>query len=318
MVAPRALLIIHNPVVDPQQGAKLSQALGWNDPDALADQYIRDVRRASHGHVEYRIVERIEVDDFPAKIDGFRYDAASYLRCIREQRGFHEPDAIDYLALIREFRMIEKIAANQIDEVWLIGFPYAGYYESTMCGRDAFWCNSPPVKGTEHSERQFVIMGFSYEREVGEMLEDLGHRAEAIMAKVYEGVTGERNLWERFSRYDKIAPGRAAAGNVHFAPNSERDYDWGNLRPVSSDCDDWLNFPNLTGARRMVDCRDWGNGDTRLHHLWWLEHLPHAGGETDGIRNNWWTYVVDPNTVRNRGCLTLFLSWFQRLSAPRS
>jgi hypothetical protein len=129
---------------------------------------------------------------------------------------------------------------------------------------------------------------------------------------------GERNLWERFSRYDLIAPGRASAGNVHFAPNSERDYDWGNPRSVSSDCDDWLNFPNQTGARRMVDCRDWGNGDIRLHHLWWLERLPHAEGQTDGIHNTWWTYVVDPNTVRNKGCLTLFLNWFQRLSAPRS
>ena len=318
MITSRVLLIIHNPIVDLQRGAKLSQALGWSDPDALADRYIRDLRQASHGLVDYQIVERVEVDGFPVKVDGFRYDVATYLRCIREQRDCHEPDQVDYLALIREFRMIEKIGANEIDEVWLFGFPYAGYYESTMCGRDAFPCNSPPVAGTEHSPRRFVIMGFSYERDVGEMLEDFGHRVEAIMGKVYEGVPGERNLWNHFSRYDLIAPGRASAGNVHFAPNSERDYDWGNLRPVSSDCDDWLSFPSLTGARRMVDCRDWGNGDMRLHHLWWLERLPHAEGQTDGILNNWWTYVVDPNTVQNRGCLPLFLSLFQRPSTPGS
>ena len=176
MITSRVLSIIHNPIIDPGSGARLSQMPGWNDPDALADRYIRDVRQASHGLVDYQIVERVEVDGFPAKIDGFRYDAATYLRCLREGRGFHEPDAVDYLALVREFRVIEKIAANQIDEVWLFAFPYAGYYESTMCGRDAFDCNSPPVKGTEHSPRRFVIMGFSYEREVGTMLEDLGHR----------------------------------------------------------------------------------------------------------------------------------------------
>jgi hypothetical protein len=66
---------------------------------------------------------------------------------------------------------------------------------------------------------------------------------------------------------------------------------------VSSDCDDWLRFPNLSGARRTVDCRDWGGGDMRLHHLWWFERLPHAPGETDGVRHNWWTYIGDPNTV---------------------
>jgi hypothetical protein len=130
------------------------------------------------------------------------------------------------------------------------------------------------------------------------MLEDLGHQAESIMAHVYRDTRGEANLWQRFTRYDKIAPGHAAVGNVHFAPNSEQDYDWGNRRPVPSECDDWLRFPHLTGERRTVDCREWGNGDMRAHHLWWFQHLPHAAGATDGIANNWWRYIGDPNTVR--------------------
>jgi hypothetical protein len=296
MIAARALSIIHNPIVD-SRGTKLSQALGWHDPDALARDYIRDVREASHGRVNYQIAERVEVDGFPVKLDGFRYDVNTYLRCWRERRGFHQPDAVDYLALIREFKMIEKVEADQIDEVWLFAFPYAGYYESTMCGRGAFWCNSPPVPQTEGGRRRFVIMGFNYERDVGCMLEDLGHRAESIMAKVFEGRRGEANLWERFSRYDQIAPGRAAVGNMHFAPNSVRDYDWGNPRNVPSDCDDWLNFPNLTSRRRSVNCRDWGNGDMRRHHLWWFERIPHADGETARVSNNWWTYIIDPHRV---------------------
>ena len=305
MIQSRVLSIIHNPIVDPRRGIKLSQALGWNDPDSLARDYIRDVRGASHGIVEYQIAERIEVDGFPIKVDGFRYDAETYLRCWRSRRGFHQPDAVDYLALIRQFDMIRKIDTRQIDEVWLFGFPYGGYYESTMCGRGAFWCNSPPVAGTEQCARRFVIMGFSYERGVDCMLEDLGHRAESIMAKVYEGRRGDDNLWEHFSRYDRIAPGLASVGNMHFAPNSERDYDWGNPRNVPSDCDDWLNFPDpsassghgLHGAQRSVNCRDWGNGDMRRHHLWWFERVPHAEGESGGIKHNWWIYLVDPNTV---------------------
>jgi hypothetical protein len=33
----------------------------------------------------------------------------------------------------------------------------------------------------------------------------------------------------------------------------------------------------------------------RAHHLWWLDHLPRVAGETDGVRNNWWAYVLRPD-----------------------
>jgi hypothetical protein len=167
-----------------------------------------------------------------------------------------------------------------------------------MAGPGAFWCNASPLNKTEASGRRFVIMGFSYERGVGEMLENLGHRAESILEKTFEGLDGQANLWKRFSRYDKISPGNAALGNIHFAPNSERDYDWNNPRPVQSECDDWLNnFPNFQGTKRLVTANDWGNGDTRQHHLWWLKHLPKTAGRTSGIHNNWWQYVMNPNNV---------------------
>jgi len=80
-----------------------------------------------------------------------------------------------------------------------------------------------------------------------------------------------------------------------LCPNSERDYDWGNRRGVWSTCDDWLNYPNLTGQRRRVNCEEWGGGDVRAHHRWWLRHLPRAPGRTEGKLNNWWAYATDPN-----------------------
>ena len=67
---------------------------------------------------------------------------------------------------------------NEVDEVWIFGFPHAGFHESTMGGPGAFWCNAAPLKNTEASKRRFVIMGYSYERYVGEMHESYGHRAE--------------------------------------------------------------------------------------------------------------------------------------------
>jgi hypothetical protein len=166
-----------------------------------------------------------------------------------------------------------------------------------MAGPGAFWCNSPPIPNTGHCRRRFVIMAFNYERGVDCMLENFGHRVESIMSRVYDNLSHGENMWQRFTRYDLIAPGRAECGNVHFAPNSERDYDWGNPRPVPSSCDDWLIYPELPGRVRTVTTADWGNGDMRAHHIWWLSHLPKAEGETDGVANNWWRYVVhlDPN-----------------------
>jgi len=293
---PRILSIIHNPVVRAEGGHKLHQLLGWNDPDRLAEQYIRDVRDCSHGYANFEIVERIEVDSFPVKQDGFRYTIDSYLKCWRSHSGFHQADAVDYHRLLDEFDVVSKINSGAIDEVWLFAFPYAGYYESIMAGPNAFWCNAPPLLGAKAS-RRFVVMGFNYERGVGEMLEDLGHRAESILSKVFEKTRGEANLWERFTRYDKMHPGRAECGNVHFTPNSERDYDWGNRRQVVSRCDDWYNFPNFRGTTRRMNCNEWGNGDIRLHHLWWFKHFPHVVGTTSEVSNNWWTYAINPNEV---------------------
>ncbi|MBO9324742.1 MAG: hypothetical protein J7463_04740 [Roseiflexus sp.] len=295
-VTPRVLMIVHNPPVLSEGGRRLTEIFGWNDPERLARQYIADLEQASGGYVRYRIVERIDADWFPPKIDGFRYTGESYVAAWRS-RQMHEPDRIDYVAQVKAFNLIERYERGEFDEVWFFSFPYAGDYESTMVGRNAFWCNSPPVPETGHCSGRFVIMAFNYERDVDCMLENFGHRVESIMSRVFASHPPEQNLWALFTRYDKTHPGQAHCGNVHFAPNSEHDYDWGNPRPVISYCDDWLTFPELPGRARWVDCREWGGGDMRLHHLWWLSHLPRVGGETFGVSNNWWSYVIDPNLV---------------------
>lgn len=293
----RVSMIVHNPILEQYGAVPLHQYFGWYDPDQLARQYADDLRACSGGLAQYRIVERIVVDGYPTKIDGFCYNDASYVGAWRQRHGFHQPDAVDYNRLLAEFDLIGKVERNLIDEVWLFAFPYAGYYESTMVGAGAFWCNSPPVPHTERCRRRFVVMGFNYERDVGCMLENFGHRVESIMSHVYRQHTGERNLWARFARYERDAPGRAECGNVHFAPNSANDYDWGNRRVVLSRADTWYRFPNLDGPARPMDCSEWGSGDMRAHHVWWLNHLPRVEGASDGVAHNWWQYVLRPDTV---------------------
>jgi len=141
-------------------------------------------------------------------------------------------------------------------------------------------------------------MGFNYERGEGEMLESFSHRAESIVQQVYRNRLGEANLWERFTRVEKTNPGKSEVGTVHYAPNSQRAYDWGNHTLVNSFCENWLKYPDLSGDPIQVNCDNWGGGDIRLHHLWWLRHIPHASGLNGGIANNWWKYVVDVNTVK--------------------
>ena len=285
-------MISFDPLVDPARGERLTQRLGWKRVADLTAGYIQDVSEVSGGLVQYQVVGQLVADEFPVKADGFRYTAASYLDVAAHRAPGHEPDWVDYHRIISEYRLGERVQSGEVDEIWLFGFPNSGFYESRMVGRGAFWCNAPPLGGTDSFARRFVVMGFSYERGVGEMLEDLGHRAESILAHISERSPGVRGLWQRFTRYDRAAPGQAEVGTVHFAPNSERDYDWGNRRPVPSRCDAWREFPPAEIQPRVVTCSEWGNGDTRLHHRWWLSHLPKASGTTDGFSNNWWQYII--------------------------
>jgi hypothetical protein len=297
-VTRKLMSIIFNPHVPSIGNDKLNHAIGWNDPDTLTTNLIDDLREVSAGYVNYEVVEQHEVDTLPNKRDGFAYDVDEFVRCYRTNTGFHQPDDVDYYQILRDFDIISKILGDAIDEVWMFAPPYSGFHESTMAGAGAFFCNAPPLTGTEDCARRFIIMGFNYERGEGEMLESFNHRAESIMQQVYRQRVGAANLWERFTRVEKTNPDRAEVGTVHYAPNSTRAYEWGSHTLVPSRCENWLKYPDLTGDPIQVNCDNWGGGDIRLHHLWWLRHFSHFPGLSGGIANNWWKYVVDANTVR--------------------
>jgi hypothetical protein len=222
---------------------------------------------------------------------------------------------MDYQALLERFDLLQRIEKREIDEVWVMGFPYAGLYESVMAGAGAFWCNAPPLPNTAACKRRFVIMGFSYERELGEMLHSFDHRCEAILAQVFNCLDflswtyrpnrvpptvradQELNLFQRYILFDQIAPGRAAIGSVHYAPNAARDYDLGNPRTVPSECYDWLHFPAFQGDVRQISASEWGGGSERDYQRWWLNHLPKTAGRQNAIHNNWWQYVANLDNV---------------------
>jgi hypothetical protein len=290
-------MVVYDPVVDSASGVRLSQKMNWLRPEDLTAGYLADILEASAGLARYQVVQRLDVAEFPIKADGFRYTLQSYVDVLRGAVPPHQPDLVDYGEFLKKFNILQRVAANEVDEIWVFGFPFAGFYESTMGGAGAFWCNSEPLPNTSSCPKKFIIMGFSLERGVGEMHEAFGHRIEAIMERVYARSKTEANLWKKFIRYDKSHPGQSECGNIHFAPNSDRDYDWGNLRFVDSRCDDWYNFPNFKGVVKKVNCAEWGNGEIRAHHRWWMKHIPKAAGRTNNIANNWWQYILDVNRV---------------------
>jgi hypothetical protein len=293
----RVLLIVYDPIVDAANNLKLSQKMNWSRADDLVNGYISDIAAASSGLVTYQVVERLERNEFPVKAGGFHFTPSSYMDIYNRISDAHVAEYVDYDIILQQFNILARVAAGELDEVWIFAFPFAGLYESTMGGAGAFRCNSPVLPNTSGCPRRFVIMGFSYERGVGEMLEAFGHRAEFILGRVFSKLTGAANLYRRFALYDLIAPGNAQVGTIHFAPNSNRDYDWSNPRFVASYCDDWYNFPNFKGLPKQVSGPEWGNGDTRAHHVWWLEHLPKVAGRRNGVAHNWWQYIADPNRV---------------------
>jgi hypothetical protein len=297
----KVLLVVYDPVVDQASGVTLSQKMHWQNVDELINGYIADIDESSGGLVKFQVVERIDRDEFPLKVGGFRYDVNTYFT--QPKPPFADVGA-DYYQIISDLNLLTRIDNHEIDEVWIIAFPFAGFNESIMIGKCAFPCNSNPLGNTDQCSRRFVMMGFSYERYVGQMLEDFCHRAESILAYIYTPAKGEANLYARFVRYDKVKPGEAEVGSVHYAPNSDSDYDYGNPRYVTSRCDDWFNFPDFKNEIKQVNCDAWGSDEThpddrwtRNHHKWWLNHLPRKVGRTNGIANNWWKYIVDPNRV---------------------
>ncbi len=297
-LAPRVLLIVYNPIVEAATGKKLLETIPFQNPDQLVAGYIRDLDECSGGLAKFQVVARVEDDTFAAKDTAYVFDGAAYVTAYLNRRPL-DASMVDYDAVLAKYNVVQRIANNELDEVWLMGYPSAGFYESVMGGRGAFWCNGPELKNTPTCPRRFVVMGFNYERGVGELLESFGHRGESIMEHVYRARQGDENLWHRFIRHEQAAPGAANCGNVHFAPNSVQDYDWGNPTPVQACADDWHAYPNLANPPnfKTMTANDWGRGDIREHHRWWLEHFPKAAGVTDNVANNWWKYVADPNNV---------------------
>jgi hypothetical protein len=304
----RILVINYDPILT--NGVRLSRHMKWNDPRPMTTNLMRYLGECSGGYARYQLVDFIDINSFPEKRDGFRYTEQTFLEMWKDRKKAHKPDSVSYAAIFKEQKLVERVKEEDVQEIWLWGAPYFGTDEYAMkipgdlvfYGTDNPWFYRPydiPDCG-----RTVWVMGFNYEVGEDNALHSYGHRVEGILSLtvgrgVWDGKAGETNAWSRFTRHSKQFPDDAQVGNVHYAPNSTSDYDYSRTNLVLSAADDWFNYPQLTGTKKMVNCDTWG----KPHHLnfmkWWLNHLPKTAGTTAGFYNNWWRYVVDyDRTVR--------------------
>ncbi len=296
-----------DPIVDRGLKTRLHQKCQWNDPRILAEQYAADVVEASGGRIRFKIVGWDDLDEFPVKTDGSFYTAESYMENHRLNKGWHQPDITDYPKVIAKYHLAERVEKGEFDEVWWFGAPYFGFGESAMAGRGAFYINGPVYEAPQvKCGKAFAIMGFSYERGPAEMVHNLCHRTEATLGRVFGGWQADKldSDWARFAANAHQSNGVAAVGSCHYPPNATSDYDYANKRYVESTADDWLNYPDLRGAKKKVNCDAWGGPDYQRNYLkWWFARLPRSEGvnAADGRRNNWWEYVFQFNDYDARG-----------------
>jgi hypothetical protein len=299
------LVLNFDPLVPSKGNHRLHAALGFNDPQPLANSLVQSIATTSGGFINYNIAQWQDVDAIPAKVDGFSYTPDEYVENWQSGGPWHEPDLADYPQMLAQYPgLSEAIDNHEIDEVWVFGAPYFGYYESAMAGPRSFYINGG-VYPDYPTSRPFAIMGFNYERQLDAMLHSLGHRAESAMEHFFGGwnITNPETLWDKYTaNIGQTAVGPHGIGSIHYPANGVIDYDYSSALVVPSTAPDWLNYPNLTGAVEDISSAGWG-GTEQGYMEYWYSHLPRAEGIHDGEHqlNNWWKYIYDFDSIEDDG-----------------
>lgn len=322
----RALLIIYDPILSNSQ--KLHQARGWADPLSATQQTITAINQASNGAVNYQLVDTIDRNEWPRKIDGFRYTEATFNACIdSDGTPCHRPDDMDYAQMWSDMNICNRVSSGQIDEIFVYGAPYFGFDEFAFkIPGDRMPYNTPSnywfYEGRKKNipdcnSRTVFVMGWNYAVGVagpnlfspGQAIHSYSHRIESALALTlgrgyWDGCSGHNSVASDFDEFTCINKdiniftpvNVAGCGNTHFPPNGLSDYDYANVSSVQTACDSWNNYPFTTKTINPKSCSAWGcNGDPQVNFAqWWLNHIPrNAGKNSHGNLNNWWKYIVD-------------------------
>jgi hypothetical protein len=154
--------------------------------------------------------------------------------------------------------------------------------------------------------RTYTLYNYNYGRSQNEAVHNHGHQLEAILAYANQLQDGNDALfWDSFCGRANDVFQQGRCGNTHFPPNGAADYDYNNVNPVSSDCEDWR--PDNSGAKKQVSAQTWESLTyawpvvpdwltEAQYYIYWMQNMP---GHQNGIRygnevmRNWWEFTAN-------------------------
>jgi hypothetical protein len=192
----------------------------------------------------------------------------------------------DYIKILEREDVKKWVEEKGVKEVWIWGYhsKQLAPWESNMASPHGDVSNSdqdpadlPVLKKT------YTVYHYNYERDTQEAVHNHIHQIEAVMRKhggpLWRTFEGKKGAWR--------------AGNCHFPPNAEHDYDYDNPRTVQSDIEDWR--PEGFGTMKPLSSKIW-DGDSLKWFVYWMRSIPgYENGLTYKGRKltNWWVYFGD-------------------------
>jgi serine/threonine protein kinase/Tfp pilus assembly protein PilF len=288
----RLLVLNFAPFISSNQ--RIYETLQWYDPRTLTQEYLRNVFALSRGKVRYELVYWYDLDYFTSLIDGFVYTGDTLISVYQKKQKAHEPEIADFAKAFNQLQLIPLIEEQNIDEIWFFSPPFLGYPQSCMIGPEAYWINGDPLTQIK-TKKNFVLMGFNYERNSTQMLHNLAHRLSATLQRIYgkSSALPPFNVWEKFSTTSLENREFTGVGTCCIPPNGEHSFDYENPRSVSSLADAFLQYPDLSLPPQTLSCETWGGPDYEENYIkWWFTRIPKAPGKDEEEREqNWWKYV---------------------------
>jgi len=300
-VTRKVYILAFNPIM--QSGRSLYAERGWSDPQTMDNQIVSFFKTASSNGLNYQITTYNVINAFPVFLDGRQYNETTYDTCRANSANCYTYngtwDMLDYNNLLNTYGICSLLNSGQMDELWLYGAGWFGFYEADQAGTGAFNTNGPVINNTTCSS-PLNIMGFNVEVGLGNYIEDFGHRMEGTMMTVYtnHGI----NVWQKYTntKFGNSDPNYVAGcGQIHYTPNSAGEYIDNTTSYVLSYCNNYDSYPNISYTTPLVsiNCTAWNCSQTG-YFTFWFEHLPRNKSKDQyGKLNNWWNYFIYPDTV---------------------
>ncbi len=306
-VKSKVIVIVYNPVLKSKNGITLIEYLKACNPKEYSDILADVVKRASHGYINYDIVDYIEVNEFSEKIDGYVYTEESFLEA-RKTNNYHQPDRSNYRKIFERHNLIERCKQEKISEVWLWGAGGMGWDELAMYipNRYARFAptNNPwfyrPYEIPEEIGHTVWVMGFNYEVGIDNMIHSYNHRIESIAALVFGHGEWSKELvgrdpYNTFTMLNLDFPDKPSqVGNVHVPPNGKYGYDYHPTDEAETYADAWYtHYPNMKDVKpRPFRSSEFG-ANQQGYQEWWMFKIPSIPGYTQWGYNNWWVYIAN-------------------------